>query len=126
MNDRKILIADDSMFMRLKLSSTLGKNGFKVVGEAADGLDAIQQYRTLMPDLLIMDITMPIMNGLQALKEIKIEFPKAKIIMCSSMGQKAFIEEAIKYGSVGFIVKPYKEENIIGVVKKALGFVTNR
>ena len=90
-----ILIVDDAAFMRMMIKDMLIKNGFKIAGEAENGIDAIEKYKKLQPELTIMDITMPEMDGIQAVKEIKKLDPNAKIIMCSAMGQQAMVIEAI-------------------------------
>ena len=117
----KILIVDDAAFMRMMIKKLLEKNGFEVVGEAIDGLEAIEKYRSLQPDLVMMDITMPNVTGLEALKAIKQEFPKAKIVMCSAMGQESYVIESIKSGALDFLVKPFQDDKVIETVKKHLG-----
>jgi len=120
MSDKKILLVDDAAFMRMMIKDILVKNGYNVCGEASDGLDAIEKYKSLQPDLTIMDITMPNLDGLQALKQIKAEFPGAKIVMCSAMGQESYVVEAIKSGASDFIVKPFQQDRIISTVQKVL------
>jgi len=117
----KLLLVDDAAFMRMVVKDTLTKNGFTDLYEAADGLEAIEKYKEVLPDLVIMDITMPNMDGLEALKKIKAEFPDAKIIMCSAMGQEAMVVEAIKSGAKDFIVKPFKPDRILKAVQQILG-----
>ncbi|WP_141432386.1 response regulator [Bacillus sp. 03113] len=117
----RILIVDDANFMRLTLSNILKKAEHEVVGEGENGLEAIQLYRKLMPDLVTMDITMPEMGGMEAMKQIKQEFPQAVIIMCSAMGQQKMIVEAIEAGAKDFIVKPFEENRVINAIKR-LGF----
>ena len=120
MNEKKILLVDDAAFMRMLIKDVLVKSGFNVVGEAQDGFEAIEKYKALEPDLIIMDITMPNMDGLTALKEIKKDHPGAKIIMCSAMGQESYVVEAIKSGASDFIVKPFQNDRIISTVNKVL------
>ena len=120
MNDKKILLVDDTAFMRLLIKGILEKNNFKICGEAVDGLDAVEQYKIHQPDLVIMDITMPNMDGLEALKAIKKEFVKARIIMCSAMGQEFHVLEAIKSGANDFIVKPFEHDRVIAAVNRVL------
>lgn len=96
---QKILIVDDAAFMRMMIKDILTKNGYEVVGEAADGLQAVEKYKELQPDLVTMDITMPEMDGITALKEIKKIDPNAKVIMCSAMGQQAMVIDAIQAGA---------------------------
>ncbi len=113
----KVLVVDDAIFMRQALKLILEKNGFTVVGEAENGRIAIQKYKELTPDLVTMDITMPEVDGIEAVKAIKEINPGSKIVMISALGQESHIREAIMVGASGFIVKPFKEESII----KALG-----
>lgn len=112
----KILLVDDAAFMRMMLKDTLKKNGYTDVYEAVDGLDAVSKYDEISPDLVIMDITMPNMDGLEALKAITTKHPDARIVMCSAMGQEAMVVEAIKLGAKDFIVKPFKPERILKTV----------
>ena len=114
----KVLIVDDAAFMRISIKNMLTKNGYEVVGEAENGLVGIELYKELHPDIVTMDITMPEMSGLDALKEITKVDPQAKIVMVSAMGQEAMVREAIVSGAKGFIVKPFKEEGIIAALKK--------
>jgi len=118
---RGILIVDDASFMRMMIKDILRKGGFEVVGEADNGISAVEKYKELLPELVIMDITMPEMDGIQAVKEIRSINPNAKIIMCSAMGQQAMVIEAIQAGARDFIVKPFQHERVIEAVKKALG-----
>jgi two-component system chemotaxis response regulator CheY len=120
MSDKKILLVDDAAFMRMMIKDILVKNGFTVCGEGQDGLEAIDKYKALQPDLVIMDITMPNMDGLAALKEIKKEHPNAKIVMCSAMGQESYVVDEIKSGAADFIVKPFQADRIISTVQKVL------
>ena len=120
MSDKKILLVDDAAFMRMMIKDILVKNGYTVCGEAVDGVDAIDKYNALQPDLVIMDITMPNMNGLEALKEIKKATPAAKVVMCSAMGQESYVVDAIKSGAADFIVKPFQADRIISTVQKVL------
>lgn len=115
-----ILIVDDASFMRMMIKDILTKNGFDVAGEAENGLRAVEKFKELNPDLVIMDITMPEMDGIQAVKEIKALDPNAKIVMCSAMGQQSMVIEAIQAGAKDFIVKPFQHERVIEAVKKAL------
>lgn len=116
-----ILIVDDAAFMRMMIKDVLSKNGFVICGEAENGARAVEKYKELNPDLVIMDITMPEVDGIQAVKEIKKINSAAKIIMCSAMGQQAMVIEAIQAGAKDFIVKPFQAERIIEAVKKVLG-----
>lgn len=115
-----ILIVDDAAFMRMMIKDILSKNGFEVVGEANDGLQAIEKYKELSPDLVTMDITMPEMDGITALKEIKNIDADAKVIMCSAMGQQAMVIDAIQAGAKDFIVKPFQADRVIEAISKTL------
>ena len=116
----RILVVDDAAFMRMMLKDILTKNDFEVVGEAEDGKKALEKYKELQPDLVTMDITMPEMDGIEAVKRIKGFDPEAKIIMCSAMGQQAMVIDAIQAGALDFIVKPFQLERVIEAVRKAL------
>ena len=119
----KILLVDDAAFMRMMVKDVLTKNGYDTaeIYEAADGAQAVDKYNELKPDLVIMDITMPNMDGLEALKAIKGGDPNATIVMCSAMGQEAMVIDAIKSGAKDFIVKPFKPDRILKTVKSILG-----
>src|SRR5690606_27996797 len=110
---KRVLIVDDAIFMRMKLKDILEKNGFEVVAEAQNGLDAIEKFKSERPDLVTMDITMPDMDGITALKGIKEIDPSAKVVMCSAMGQQSMVMDAIKSGAIDFIVKPFDSERVI-------------
>ena len=114
----RVLIVDDAMFMRMMLKDILSKNGYEVVGEAANGREAIDKYIELRPDLVLLDITMPEMDGIEALKKIKMIEPKAKIIMCSAMGQQNMVIEAIQNGAIDFIVKPFQQNRVLESLEK--------
>ena len=118
---QKILIVDDAAFMRMMIKEIRSKNGYTVVGEAQDGAQAVEKYKELRPDLVTMDITMPEMDGIHALKEIRSFDPNAKIIMCSAMGQQAMVIDAIQAGAKDFIVKPFQADRVIEAIKKTLG-----
>lgn len=118
---KKILLVDDAAFMRMMLKDTLTKNGYENIVEAADGEIAVQQYKQEKPDLVIMDITMPNKNGLEALKEIKLFDPNANIVMCSAMGQESMVVDAIKSGAKDFIVKPFKGDRVLKTVQGIIG-----
>ncbi|MBM7598584.1 two-component system chemotaxis response regulator CheY [Virgibacillus halotolerans] len=117
---QRILIVDDAAFMRMMIKDILSKNGFEVVGEAEDGAQAVEKYKELTPDLVTMDITMPEMDGITALKKIKAINPEAKIIMCSAMGQQAMVIDAIQAGAKDFIVKPFQADRVMEAIQKAL------
>ncbi|MFD2638284.1 response regulator [Piscibacillus salipiscarius] len=116
----KILVVDDAAFMRMMIKDILEKNDFEVVGEAEDGVQAVEKYHELKPDLVTLDITMPEKDGIAALKEIVADDPNAKIIMCSAMGQQAMVIDAIQAGAKDFIVKPFQAERVLEAIKKVL------
>lgn len=118
---KRILVVDDAAFMRMMLKDILTKNGYVVAGEADNGLAAIERYIELKPDLVTMDITMPELDGISAVREIRKIDPQAKIIMCSAMGQQAMVIDAIQAGARDFIVKPFQPERVLEAVNKALG-----
>lgn len=117
----RILVVDDAAFMRMMLKDILKKNGYEVVGEGADGAEAVSKFDELRPDLVTLDITMPEMDGIEALKKIKTIDPSAKVIMCSAMGQQAMVIDAIQAGAKDFIVKPFQADRVIEAIKKTLG-----
>lgn len=117
---KKILIVDDAVFMRMKLKDILEKNGYTVVAEAENGRDAFEKYQATMPDLVTMDITMPEVDGLEALKMIKAFDASAKVVMCSAMGQQGMVMDAIRAGALDFIVKPFDTDRVIKAVDKVL------
>lgn len=114
----RVLIVDDAAFMRISIKSMLTKNGYEIAGEAENGKVGVEKYKELSPDIVTMDITMPEMSGLDALREIMKFNPGAKVIMVSAMGQEAMVRDAIISGAKGFIVKPFKEDGIISAIKK--------
>jgi len=116
----KIMIVDDAAFMRMMIKDILTKNGYEVVAEAADGSQAVEKYKELQPDLVTMDITMPEMDGIAALKEIKKLNSNAKVIMCSAMGQQAMVIDAIQAGAKDFIVKPFQADRVLEAIGKTL------
>ena len=118
---KNILISDDAAFMRMMIKDILTKNGYNVIGEAENGAKAVEKYAELKPDLVLMDITMPEMDGIQALKKIKENDPSALVIMCSAMGQQAMVIESIQAGAKDFIVKPFQADRVIEAVKKVVG-----
>ena len=118
---KNILICDDAAFMRMMIKDILTKNGYNVAGEAENGLKAVEKYNETKPDLVMMDITMPEMDGIQALKKIKETDPNAMVIMCSAMGQQAMVIEAIQSGAKDFIVKPFQADRVLEAIKKVVG-----
>ena len=118
---KNILICDDAAFMRMMIKDILTKNGYNVIGEAENGAVAVDKYSELKPDLVLMDITMPEMDGIQALKKIKEKDSAASVIMCSAMGQQAMVIESIQSGAKDFIVKPFQADRVLEAVKKVIG-----
>lgn len=116
---KTVLITDDTAFMRMTLKNVIQKNGFTVVGEAADGEEAVNKYKELRPDLVTMDITMPKMDGITAIKEIVKFDPNARIIVCSAMGQKPMVIEALNAGARDFLVKPFDAQRVVEALHKA-------
>ena len=121
MADKTILLVDDAAIIRIMLKNLLTSNGYNVVGEAENGLKAIEKYKELKPSLVILDITMPEMNGIDAAKGIKAADGNALIIMCSAMGQQAMVIESIQAGARDFIVKPFQPDRVLEAVKKVIG-----
>jgi two-component system chemotaxis response regulator CheY len=117
----RVLIVDDAAFMRKMLSDVLAKAGHEVVGEGANGEEAVTQYQSLRPDIMTLDITMPEKDGLTALREILSMEPAAKVVMCSALGQESKVLEAIKAGAKDFVVKPFQPERVLDAIGKALG-----
>ena len=115
-----VMVVDDAAFMRMMLKDILNNNGYQVIGEAENGVVAIERYMELKPGITIMDITMPEMDGLQAVKEIRSKDPSARIVMCSAMGQQAMVIEAIQSGAKDFVVKPFQADRVLEAVAKAL------
>jgi len=113
---KKVLIVDDAAFMRITLKTMLEKNEFEVIGEAPNGLEGVKKYAELKPDVVTMDITMPEMDGVASLKEIKKIDSGAKVVMISAMGQESMVKESILAGALGFLVKPFKEEDVVKVL----------
>ncbi len=118
---KNILVCDDAAFMRMMIKDILTKNGYNVVAEAENGQKAVEKFNETKPDLVLMDITMPEMDGIQALKQIREIDSGAAIIMCSAMGQQAMVIEAIQSGAKDFIVKPFQAERVLEAVKKVVG-----
>jgi two-component system, chemotaxis family, chemotaxis protein CheY len=116
-----VLICDDAIFMRKMISDILSEAGYRVVGQAANGVEAVEMYRDLKPDLVTMDIVMPDMGGIDAVREIVKDDPDARILMCSAMGQQALVIEAIEAGAKDFIVKPFQPSRVLEAVQRVLG-----
>lgn len=117
----KVLIVDDAAFMRMMVKDILQKNGFEVVVEACNGIEAVDLYKKENPDVVTMDITMPDMDGIEAVKAIKEFDPSAKVVMCSAMGQQSMVMDAIKAGAKDFIVKPFQADRVLEAINKVLG-----
>ncbi|MFP4015927.1 MAG: response regulator [Halanaerobiales bacterium] len=115
---KRVLVVDDAAFMRMMIKNILVDGGFEIVGEAENGRDAIDAFRDLRPDLVTMDITMPEMDGIDAVKEILEIDRNAKIIMCSAMGQQAMVIDAIQAGAKDFVVKPFKPDRVLAAIGK--------
>jgi two-component system chemotaxis response regulator CheY len=118
---KKILLVDDAAFMRKVIKDTLSKNGYTELYEAVDGADAVAKFEEVKPDLVIMDITMPNMDGLEALKAIREKDSNANVVMCSAMGQETMVMDAVRSGAKDFIVKPFKADRILKTVNSVLG-----
>lgn len=116
-----VLVVDDAAFMRMTIKKMLESEGHKVVGEAGNGVEAVQKYTELQPDVVTLDITMPEMNGVDALKRIKEYDPKAKVIICSAMGQQAMVAQAIQSGAKDFIVKPFQQDRVVAAINRVMG-----
>ena len=117
----KILLVDDAAFMRKVIKDALSKAGYSDLHEAVDGADAVEKYNSLKPDLVLMDITMPNMDGLEALKAIRAADANANVVMCSAMGQETMVIDAIRSGAKDFIVKPFKPERVLKTVTSIVG-----
>jgi len=117
----RILIADDALFMRNMLREIFAKAGYQVVGEAGNGVEAIEKYQELRPDLMTMDIVMPLKSGIEALQQITADDPQACVVMCSALGQDSLILEAVQSGAKDFIIKPFREDRVLEVVRRVTG-----
>jgi two-component system chemotaxis response regulator CheY len=118
---KRVLIVDDAVFMRNMIRDIFAAGGLEVVGEAANGLEAVERYRELKPDLITMDIVMPFKSGIEATREIVKGDPRAVIVMCSALGQESLVMEAIEAGASDFVVKPFKSDDVLAVIRKVLG-----
>ena len=118
---RTALICDDALFMRTMVADILEQAGYDVVGEAASGAEAVERYRALRPDFVTMDIVMPDMGGIDAVREITKFDPGARVLMCSAMGQQALVVEAIQAGAKDFVVKPFQPSRVLEAVQRVLG-----
>ena len=118
---RTVLVCDDALFMRTMVGDILQQAGFEIVGEAQTGAEAVEKYRQLQPDLVTMDIVMPEMGGIDAVREITRSHPQARILMCSAMGQQALVIEAIQAGARDFVVKPFQPSRVLEAVQRVMG-----
>ena len=116
----KVLIVDDAAFMRMTIRQMLEKGGHETIGEAENGVEAVKKFIELKPEVVLLDITMPEMNGVDALKNIKQINPAARVIICSAMGQQAMVAQAIQYGAKDFVVKPFEEKRLIAALENVL------
>jgi two-component system chemotaxis response regulator CheY len=116
----RVLIADDASFMRQMIREIIEPEGYEVVGEATDGVEAVEQYKQLQPDLVTMDIVMPKRSGIDAVKGILAEYPGACVVMCSALGQETLVMEALQAGASDFIVKPFKPDSVVATLRKVL------
>ena len=118
---KRVMVCDDAAFMRMMIKDILVKNGYEIAAEAENGLKAVEQYPDAKPDLVLMDITMPEVDGIEAVRRIKALDPKANVIMCSAMGQQAMVIEAIQAGAIDFIVKRFQADRVVEAVRKVIG-----
>lgn len=118
---KRVMVCDDAAFMRMTIKDILVKNGYEIAAEAENGLKAVEQYPEAKPDLVLMDITMPEVDGIEAVRRIKALDPNANVIMCSAMGQQAMVIEAIQAGAKDFIVKPFQADRVLEAVRKVIG-----
>ncbi len=119
----KVLVVDDAIFMRKMIAEILVENGMDVIGEADNGSTAVERYKELKPDLVTMDIIMPEMNGIDAVRQIVAIDSQAKIVMCSALGQQALVQEAITAGAKDFLIKPFNPSRVVEVVNKIMNHV---
>ena len=117
---RRVLVADDAAFMRQMIREIIEPEGFEVIGEATDGLEVVEAYKKLEPDLVMMDIVMPKCSGIDALKRILAGDRAAQVVMCSALGQESLVQEALQAGARGFIVKPFKPDAVVATLRKVL------
>ncbi len=117
---KRVLVADDASFMRQMIRDIIEPEGFEVVGEASDGMEVVEKFRELQPDLVMMDIVMPKRSGIDAVKGIMDLDPKACVVMCSALGQEALVMEAIQAGAKDFIVKPFKPDSVVSTLSKVV------
>ena len=118
---KRVMVCDDAAFIRMVIKDILVKNGYEIAAEAENGLKAVERYPEAKPDLVLMDITMPEIDGIEAVRRIKALDPNANVIMCSAMGQQAMVIEAIQAGAKDFIVKPFQANRVLEAVRKVIG-----
>lgn len=123
MGKARVLVVDDAVVMRMMIKDILSKNGFEIVGEAQNGAEAVEKYKDLRPDVVTMDMVMPGVDGIAAVKQIVSEDPAAKILMCTSLGQEALLNEAMQAGATSYITKPFQPSKILELIEKVLGRV---
>ncbi len=116
----KVMVVDDAVFMRMTIKKMLEAHGHSVIGEAGNGVEAVKKYVEIKPEVVLLDITMPEMNGVEALKRIKEVDAKAKVIICSAMGQQAMVAQAIQSGAKDFVVKPFEEGRLAAAVDRVM------
>jgi two-component system chemotaxis response regulator CheY len=116
----KILIVDDAAFMRMMIQDNLKKAGYSEFAEAENGEEAVSLYKEIRPDLVLLDITMPVLDGISALQQIREFDSEAKVVMCSAMGQENMVIESVKLGALDFIVKPFKPDRLLQIVRNIL------
>jgi two-component system chemotaxis response regulator CheY len=119
----RVLVVDDAIFMRRMISDILVESGMEIVGEAETGVKAIERYKELRPDLVTMDIIMPEMNGIDAVRKIIEQDAQAKIVMCSALGQQALVQDAIAAGAKDFLIKPFNAARVVEVIAKVFNQV---
>jgi two-component system, chemotaxis family, chemotaxis protein CheY len=122
---KKVLIVDDALFMRAMLREIVVKGGYEVVGEASNGVEALEQYRRLRPDLVTMDIVMPLRSGIEALQDITAEDPQARVIMCTALGQESLMRESSSAGAREYITKPFREQEVLAVLQRVSAGITH-
>ena len=121
MSKARVLVVDDAVVMRMMIKDILSKNGFEIVGEAQNGAEAVEKYKDLRPDVVTMDMVMPGVDGIAAVKQIVLQDPAAKILMCTSLGQEALLNEAMQAGATSYITKPFQPSKILESIEKVLG-----
>ena len=120
MKGKRVLVVDDAIFMRTMISDILKQAGYEIVGEASTGVEAVAKYKETKPDIVTMDIVMPDMGGIDAVREIMKQDPSARILMCSAMGQQGLVVEAIQAGARDFVVKPFQPSRVLEAVQRVL------